>query len=43
MPDDMALGNETIIISYLHPNITLQMVDDFRWGVGHVCVWGGQG
>ncbi|EFN57413.1 hypothetical protein CHLNCDRAFT_142853 [Chlorella variabilis] len=29
MPDDMALGNETIIISYLHPNITLQMVDDF--------------
>lgn len=31
LPDDVALGNETIIISYLKPNITLQMVDDFRW------------
>ena len=29
MPDDMAAGNETAIISYLRPNITVQMVDDF--------------
>jgi hypothetical protein len=31
MPDDMALGNETVIISYLKPNVTVQMIDDFRW------------
>lgn len=30
LPDDMALKNETIIISYLKPNVTVQMIDDFR-------------
>lgn len=29
MPDDVALGNETVIVSYLKPNVTLHMVDDF--------------
>ena len=29
MPYDMAAGNETVVISYLRPNITIQMVDDF--------------
>lgn len=26
----MALKNETVIISYLKPNVTVQMIDDFR-------------
>jgi hypothetical protein len=34
LPDDVSLGNETVIISYLKPNITVQMVDDFRWATG---------
>jgi hypothetical protein len=29
LPDDMALKNETVIISYLKPNVTVQMIDDF--------------
>ena len=29
MPDDMSASNETVIISYLKPNVTIQMVDDF--------------
>lgn len=29
MPDDVALGNETVIISYLKPNVTIQMIEDF--------------
>lgn len=31
LPDDVALGNETVIISYLKPNVTINMVDDFTW------------
>lgn len=29
LPDDVALKNETVIISYLKPNVTVQMIDDF--------------
>lgn len=31
LPDDVALKNETVIISYLKPNVTVQMIDDFRF------------
>ncbi len=36
LPDDMALKNETVIISYLKPNVTVEMIDDFRraWAAG---------
>ncbi|KAL4445724.1 hypothetical protein ABPG77_008923 [Micractinium sp. CCAP 211/92] len=35
LPDDVALGNETVIISYLKPNVTINMVDDFtRYNTG---------
>jgi hypothetical protein len=38
MPDDVALGNETVIVSYLKPNVTLHMVDDFGCVVvGEAC------
>ncbi|KAL4425896.1 hypothetical protein ABPG75_009912 [Micractinium tetrahymenae] len=29
LPDDVSHGNETVIISYLKPNVTINMVDDF--------------
>ena len=30
LPDELSASNETVVASYLKPNVTIQVVNDFR-------------
>lgn len=38
LPHDVAHSNETVVVSYLKPNVTVNMIDDFRWAFAAACL-----